>query len=131
MFDAWTTAGHLANWFGPEGFTLPFCELDFRVGGRYRLCMRSSEGEDHWVHGKYTEIERPGKLAFTWNREDVDGNVWNSTTVRLTFAEEGGGKTRFTLNQSPFDSTADRHAHNGGWSEALGRLAAHVTSKAM
>ena len=56
VFRAWSTPEHLANWFRPTGFTLPSCQVDFRVGGSYRLCMRSPEGKDYWVHGVYREI---------------------------------------------------------------------------
>ena len=63
---------HLANWFGPKDFTLPFCEMDFRVGGHYRLCMRSPDGKDYWVHGVYREIVEPERLVFTWERDGAD-----------------------------------------------------------
>lgn len=128
VFEAWTKPEHLTKWWGPNNFTLPFCELDFRVGGRYRFCMRSPAGEDHWVWGEYKEIERPKRLSFTWNREDAEGNIWNSTTVRLTFAD-AGGKTKFTLNQTLFDTTADRDDHNGGWTQCLERLNSFVSSQ--
>lgn len=129
VFDAWTKPEHLTQWWGPNDFTLPFCELDFRVGGRYRFCMRSPEGEDHWVWGEYSEIEPPERLSFTWNREDANGNIWNSTVVRLTFVDEDG-RTRFTLNQTLFDTTADRDDHNGGWTQCLERLNLYVSSQA-
>lgn len=128
VLDAWTKPEHLTQWWGPNDFTLPFCELDFRVGGRYRFCMRSPEGEDHWVWGEYSEIEPPERLSFTWNREDANGNIWNSTVVRLNFLEDDG-RTRFTLNQTLFDTTADRDDHNGGWTQCLERLNAFVSSR--
>jgi uncharacterized protein YndB with AHSA1/START domain len=40
VFRAWTTPEHLMRWFAPNGFTVPSCEVDFRVGGKYRLCLR-------------------------------------------------------------------------------------------
>ncbi len=129
VLDAWTKPEHLTQWWGPNDFTLPFCELDFRVGGRYRFCMRSPEGEDHWVWGEYSEIEPPERLSFTWNREDANGNIWNSTVVRLTFVDEDG-RTRFTLTQTLFDTTADRDDHNGGWTQCLERLNLYVSSQA-
>jgi len=44
VFEAWSKPEHMVHWFGPNGFTLPVCEMDFRVGGSYRLCMRASGG---------------------------------------------------------------------------------------
>lgn len=35
VWRAWTECEHFARWYGPEGFTVPDCEIDFRVGGRY------------------------------------------------------------------------------------------------
>lgn len=125
VFEAWTKPEHLAEWFGPNGFTLPFCEVDFREGGRYRLCMRSPEGEDHWVWGEYREILKPVRIVFTWNREDSEGRVWNSTAVILTF-DEVGGKTAFTLTQKVFNTVTDRNDHKGGWTQSLDRLGEYL-----
>jgi uncharacterized protein YndB with AHSA1/START domain len=99
------------------------------VGGRYRFCMRSPEGEDHWVWGEYQEIIAVERIAFTWNREDADGNIWNSTIVNVTFAAENGGKTRFLLHQELFDTVGDRDDHNIGWSQTFDRLASFMEKK--
>ncbi len=127
VFETWTKPEHLVKWWGPNDFTLPYCELDFRVGGRYRFCMRSPQGEDHWVWGDYQEIQPPERLAFSWNREDGEGLVWNSTVVQLTFADQEG-KTLFRLQQSLFDTVADRDDHKGGWTETLERLRKYVAA---
>ena len=79
VFEAWTRAEHLVNWWGPNDFTLPFCEIDFREGGSYRFCMRSPEGEDYWVWGEYREIDEPGRIVMTWNRENAHRELWSST----------------------------------------------------
>ena len=100
VFEAWTKVEHVVNWFGPSGFTAPVCEIDFRVGGFYRICMRSPEGEDHWVSGEYREIIEHERLVFTWIREDVSGKIWSSTVVELTFEDEGES-TQFTLLDRP------------------------------
>lgn len=127
VFEAWTKPQHLTQWWGPNDFTLPFCETDFRVGGRYRFCMRSPEGEDHWVWGEYREILEPERIEFSWNREDAEGKIWNSTLVKLTFTEHEG-KTNFTLLQSVFENVADRDDHTGGWSQCLARLDSYLSS---
>ena len=57
VFEAWSKAEHLKRWFAPNGFTVPACELDFRVGGAYRPCMRGF-GNDHWVHGRLSRNSR-------------------------------------------------------------------------
>jgi len=129
VFDVWTRAEHLGKWFGPKDFTLPFCEIDFRVGGSYRCCMRSPGGEDHWVWGEYREIVRPAKLVFTWNRgQDARGDLWSSTVIEVTFAEHSG-QTLFRLHQSEFETTSYRDEHGFGWGQSLDRLASFVEGK--
>ncbi len=126
VFGVWSKAEHLAHWFGPRDFTLPFCEIDFRVGGLYRCCMRSPEGEDHWVWGEYREIVETERLVFTWNRDDTDGKIWSSTLVELTFVDSNG-KTEFTLRQGKFETVPYREEHGFGWGQSLDRLGEYVT----
>lgn len=126
LFEVWSEAKHIINWWGPNDFTLPFCEMDFRVGGAYRFCMRSPEGEDHWVAGVYRAIDPPLKIAFTWIREDASGNSLCNTLVTVEF-EDLGEHTGFTLTHTGFDSTDYRDEHIIGWSQCLDRLEAYVT----
>jgi uncharacterized protein YndB with AHSA1/START domain len=127
VFEAWSTPEHLANWFGPSNFTLPFCEVDFRAGGKYRLCMRSPEGKDYWVHGVYREIVEPQRLVFTWERDGADDEHAGHTLVTITL-EDVAGKTRLTLHHATFGSTEIRDGHGQGWSEAFGRLDQYLDS---
>jgi uncharacterized protein YndB with AHSA1/START domain len=123
VFQAWSSPEHLARWWGPKDFHLPACEVDFRPGGRYRLCMRAPDGEDHWVWGTYQEINPPERLVFTWDRVDPEGSPRSSTVVTITLTEQGD-RTRLSLHQTLFETTADRDEHEGGWGECLDRLTA-------
>jgi uncharacterized protein YndB with AHSA1/START domain len=126
VFAAWTHVEHLMRWFGPKDFTLPHCEIDFREGGSYRFCMRSPEGEDHWVWGEYLEIVEPERIVFTWNRgQDARGDLWSSTVAAVTFVERDG-QTEFTLRQSLFETVPYRDEHGFGWNQALDRLGSLV-----
>lgn len=126
IFEVWSHPKHIVNWWGPNDFKLPFCEMDFRIGGAYRFCMRSPEGEDHWVAGVYREIDEPRKIAFTWIREDTAGRALCDTLVTIEL-EDLGGRTKFTLTQSGFDSVSYRDEHIDGWSQCLDRMAAYVS----
>ena len=46
VFKAWTQPEHIVRWWGPKGFTLTACEMDFRPGGAFRFSMRSPEGTE-------------------------------------------------------------------------------------
>lgn len=127
VFDAWSDPKHLVRWWGPNVFTLPHCEQDFRVGGRYRFCMRGPDGSDHWVRGEYTLIDRPHRLVFTWLREDADGDIWCDTVVAITL-EQRGAVTLLTLNQTTFATVPHCEEHSVGWNECLDRLVRYVGS---
>ncbi len=129
VFEVWTRPEHVTRWWGPNNFTLPFCELDFRIGGSYRYCMRSPEGVDHWVWGTFREIVHPERIVFTWDRVDPDGTPRSESVVTLTF-EDVGGKTRLTLHQATFKTVFDRDDHRGGWTECLDRMERFVLESA-
>jgi len=119
VFRAWSEPAQMAHWWGPKGFTLPVCEMDFRPGGAYRLCMRSPEGNDFWVHGVYREIVAPERIVWSGTLDDQPSN---ETVMTVTFTEHEG-KTQLTMHQTfDFESEATRGAEKG-WNESLDRLA--------
>ncbi len=112
VFAAFTDPTVLAQWWGPEGMSCPVCEIDLRVGGKWRTCMRGDAGE-HWVSGVYREIVRPRRLAFTWAWEE-NGVRGHETIVELEFLP-AGRNTRVVLNHRGFESAASRDMHGQGW----------------
>lgn len=65
VFKAWTEAEILAQWWGPHAFTNPVCEMDVRPEGRYCLTMRSVDGTDYPLHGKWVEVVESRRLVMT------------------------------------------------------------------
>ncbi|HZC46298.1 MAG TPA: SRPBCC domain-containing protein [Candidatus Acidoferrum sp.] len=122
VFEAWSKAEHLKHWFAPDGFTVPACELDFRVGGAYRLCMRGF-GNDHWVHGVYREIVVPERIVWTGILES-DGNEMVTT---ITFADYQG-KTRLSVHQTYSKETDSTRGAREGWTQTLEHLAEYVAT---
>src|SRR5437868_2842338 len=59
VFKAWTDPQHMAQWWGPHGFTIPVCEMDVRPDGAYRIVMRGADGVDYPLKGVYHEIAEP------------------------------------------------------------------------
>jgi uncharacterized protein YndB with AHSA1/START domain len=119
-FSLWGKAEYAKRWWQPRGFTTPAFEMDFRVGGTYRYCIRS-RGKDSWAHGTYREIIAPERLVFTFQWESGDAAHDAETLITVTF-EPQAGKTLITFRQEPFKSLADRDSHAEGWSEVLERL---------
>ena len=93
VFEAMTKPEHVKQWWGRlgEGYSVPVCEIDFRVGGKWRFVNRHPKGEAAF-HGEYKEIAPPGRVVFTEIFEPFPDSV-SVVTAELT---EEGGKTRLT-----------------------------------
>lgn len=124
VFKAWTEPEHMMRWWGPNGFTLPVCEMDVRPGGALRFCMRSPGGRDYWVQGVYREIVEPERIVFTVMAEE-DGKPGPETVATVTFADHEG-KTRLTVHQTFESVTTQTRGARQGWTESLDRLAEYL-----
>jgi uncharacterized protein YndB with AHSA1/START domain len=94
VFEAWTKPELFKRWWVPKstGMSLLSCEMDVRVGGKYRLVFGNDASKPMEFFGRYIEVTRNSRLVWT-NDETDDGAV---TTV--TF-EEKGGKTLLVLHE--------------------------------
>ena len=121
VYAAFTDASILSEWFGPEGMEIPEADVDLRVGGAYRIRMKSTTtDDDHTVAGIYKEIDPPKRLSFTWawQGEEMPGV---ETLVTLEFEAAGTG-TVMTLTQEGFENTHFRDRHNEGWCSSFNCL---------
>ncbi len=117
VFTAWTNREDFVSWYGPEGFTVPFCEMDVRVGGKWRACIKSPQGDEYWMQGKYIEITSPSRLVFTYG-DGSEKPQMGETLVTITF-NKIGNKTEMVFRQTNFPTRELRDAHYGGWSSAF------------
>ncbi|HEX6705590.1 MAG TPA: SRPBCC family protein [Albitalea sp.] len=94
VFEAWTRPELFMRWWAPKSTGVPLlsCEMDVRVGGRYRLEFGHEASKSMAFFGRYLEVTPHSRLVWT-NDESDDGSV---TTV--TF-EERGGKTLLVLHE--------------------------------
>lgn len=118
VFNAWTVKKEFISWYGPEGFSVPFCEMDVRIGGKWRACIRSMDGSEYWMQGIYKEIIKPVKLVFTFEDGSGKSIPGEETTVTITFTQKGK-KTEMKFIQTNFPNSALRDSHYGGWSSAF------------
>src|SRR5690242_2777846 len=101
VFKAWTEPERVAQWWGPRGFkSTVLGKMDVRPGGSYRIHMRSPEGTDHWLKGRYHEVAVPERIVCTFEWLDADGNAARPETVLTVTFEDLGKKTKLTLHQS-------------------------------
>ncbi len=132
VFKVWTDPKHVAQWWGPRGFTNPVCELDLRPGGAILIHMRSPDGIVYPMTGVFQEVVPPERLVFTSAALDSDGNPMFEVLTTVTFAEEGG-KTKQILRARVIKKTAQAAPYlagmEQGWTQSLERLAAYVSTQ--
>jgi uncharacterized protein YndB with AHSA1/START domain len=129
VFKAWTDPEHLAQWWGPKGFTTPVCEIEARSTGALRILMRGPDGAEYPMTGVIREIVAPERLVFTSVAMDGDGKRLLEGVTTVTFAEQGG-KTKLTLQTRMVGLVADAarklEGMEAGWTQSIDRLEAHV-----
>jgi uncharacterized protein YndB with AHSA1/START domain len=94
VFDAHTKPELVKRWLsGLPGWTLPVCEIDLRVGGKYRYEWRGPEGESMGMGGTFTEIVRPSRIVAT---QLFDQDWTGGETIVSTDIVEKNGKSTIT-----------------------------------
>jgi uncharacterized protein YndB with AHSA1/START domain len=126
VFDAFTDAKHVSNWWGPHGFTTTTSEMDVRPGGTWRFVMHGPDGTDYRNRVVYDEVVRPERLAYAHDDGEEGPRRFH---VTVTFDEVAGG-TRVTLRMvASSTEMRDEMARYGaieGGQQTLERLAAHL-----
>ncbi|HEX3406013.1 MAG TPA: SRPBCC family protein [Caulobacteraceae bacterium] len=131
VFEVFTSAEHLARWWGPNGFSVTTSAFDFRVGGVWRFVMHGPDGRDYQNRLVFDVIEPPARLlARHGGGEDLE-DVHHELRVSL---EAEDGKTRL-IWRLVFPSIAQRdhvvreyHAVEGG-QQTIQRLADYVAAR--
>lgn len=95
VFDCHTKPDLVRRWLlGPPGWTMPVCDIDLKVGGRYRYVWRGPDGEELAMGGTFQVIERPERID---TREQFDEDWTGGETFITTRFIEQAGKTTATL----------------------------------
>lgn len=92
VFDAFSKPELLKRWFGPRGWSLEVCEVDFRVGGGFRFVLRGPNGRQMGMRGVYREIAPPERSVHMESFDDYPGE----SQVTGVFVEQAG-KTTLTV----------------------------------
>jgi uncharacterized protein YndB with AHSA1/START domain len=132
VWKAWTDTKHLAQWWGPKGFTNPVCEVDARPGGAILIRMRAPDGRVYLMKATFEEVVAPERLVFLSGAMDEAGNLLFEIRNTVTFAEVAG-KTRVTVRAHVVSETAAAPAYLAGmemgWTQSLERLEAFVAKR--
>ena len=121
IFAAWTEPEKMREWLCPDGATISFIQIDLRVGGSFRIDMRSEHGT-HPHTGEYREIIWPEKLVFSWSSINT-GHKETLVTVELI---EHGAQTELVLTHEGLPDKKAQEMHTTGWNSILDRLSSQV-----
>ena len=130
VFEAMSSPKHLPNWMtGPEGWTMPVCEIDLRPGGAWHFVWGRADGTEMEMRGEYREVTPPERLVST----ESWGGDWPETINTLTLSEEDGKTTITQTVLYPSKEARDAALATGmkeGVSVSFDRLAEHLRATA-
>ena len=133
VFAAWTDPKHLAQWWGPNGFTTTTSHFEFRPGGVWRFVMHGPDGRDYQNRVTFEEIVPPARIVYRHGGgEDVELVQFRQTVI---FEDLGGRRTRITW-RGDFPSAAERdrvikeYGAGEGLVQTMARLADYVAAQA-
>jgi uncharacterized protein YndB with AHSA1/START domain len=130
VWEAHTNPEHVSQWMlGPEGWTMPVCEIDLRPGGAWHFVWRRADGNEFEMRGVYQEVVPPERLVYT----EAWGGDWPEALNTLEFTEEGGRTTITTTVLYPNKETRDRALGTGmldGWAQSYDRLEEQLRARA-
>lgn len=122
VWEAHSSPEHVPHWMlGPEGWTMPVCEIDLRPGGEWHFVWRQPDGTEMDMRGVYKEIAPPERLVHT----EAWGGDWPETLNTLVLTEEDGKTTLVATVLYPSKEARDRALGTGmkeGWSASYDRL---------
>jgi uncharacterized protein YndB with AHSA1/START domain len=131
VFKTWTDPKHLAQWWGPRGFTNPVCEWDARPGKEIYVVMRAANGVRYPMSGEFREVVASERLVFTSGALDEKGNLLFEFLHTVTFAERNG-KTTLTIQSRLVKTTPEAAKYIGGFeagmTQSLEKLAGHLAT---
>lgn len=149
VWKAWTEPEHLAEWWGPKGYTMVVAKLDLRPGGVFHYCLSAPVGAPMagtmWGKFVYREIVRPEKIVFVNSFSDEQGGItrhpmaptWPLEVLNTQTFTEHQGKTTVTLRGGPINATELEcstfmlgfGAMQMGFSGTFDQLAAYLASE--
>jgi uncharacterized protein YndB with AHSA1/START domain len=136
VWQMYTKAEHLQHWWGPEGWTLPVCEVDFRPGGTWFYCMQGPDGMRSCGKATYLEIDAPERIVYEDAFADADGNKLEDMPVghiTVEFVAAGGKTTVIDTVRYPTKADRDKVIEMGmeaGIDQTLNRLEAYLAQNA-
>lgn len=133
VFEAWTDAEQLKQWYAPDGCSIEFKALEVVKGGRFHSCIHDPVHGECWITGTYTEIIAPHKLVFTMVLSDPEGNDvsaasagkdedWPEALLTTVTFEAVGNQTKATIHQTVLEEEAKKTGAYQSWIKMFNKL---------
>ncbi len=135
VWDMWASSELFAQWYGPNGMTIPVAEMDVKAGGIRKICVEMKMPDrtmTMWFIGEYKEVQKPNRLVYTESMSDADGNIISPTQMGMPeghpevteiiveLSEDNGGtKMKMVHIGVPAGSRGE-----SGWHQAMDKMAA-------
>jgi uncharacterized protein YndB with AHSA1/START domain len=135
VFQMWSEPRHLKQWWGPSGWTLPVCEIDFRPGGTWFYGMKGPDGMESWGRATYREIVEPERIVYVDAFADAQGNVLAGMPLmvnRIEFLEQDGKTKIRSMTEFASEAELEQTLAMGmveGLTETWDRLEQYLTQK--
>jgi len=134
VWEAWTDPKHISRWWGPPGYSVPSCDIDFRIGGKIHLDMQGPDGKVYPADGVYRVIIKSEKIVIVGTAEDTHpcgGGLPPRAVLTITFAEQNG-KTLFSM-LTEFESVerlqaANDNGYSDSWEMCFDRFGEYLVS---
>jgi uncharacterized protein YndB with AHSA1/START domain len=142
VWKAWTDPKYVMQWWGPKGFSCPACRMDFRVGGKSLLCMKTPDGYEGWNAIEYHEIVLHEKIVSSMYFSDAEGNKVDPEQLGIEheategaydvtlFEDLGDGRTKLTYIGNEPMASAKESGQVEGWNQMLEKMAGVVAELA-
>lgn len=134
VFKVWTEPQHIAQWWGPKGFTTKVTEMDLRPGGKWRYVMIGPDGAEYPAKGVFREVISLEQIVATDEFDQGFDQVIKADLpqgmVTSAIFEDLDGKTKLTL-RILHPSAEDRRKHEAmgvvaGWNSSFDCLDEHL-----
>jgi len=118
VYDVLTEPEHLMKWSHPHNSEVSLAEGDLKVGGKYKMVLRSREGNEYGLAGEYRELSKPDKVVYTQYLDPSYGMDNPITEITITL-EENDGVTTMLFVQTGFASRQARDQSLIGWTQGF------------
>lgn len=139
VWKAWTDPERVMQWWGPNGFTSPSAEMDFREGGTSLVCMLAPQklgGQDMYSTWSYRKIVPMQSIEYIHNLADRNGNKADPVKMGMppdfpqdqrnlvTFKAAGGNRTEMTVTEYDWTPGQMMSMAETGLNQCLDKMAA-------